>query len=96
MRDWLAQRSSSIYYFLQVGVIIVTFTAGSLTGAVASYINLRMDAETLRSRVAVVENQVSDIRAEVAQWRMEDREFAAEMRKSMASINALLMAPPRR
>ena len=96
MRGWLAQLSSSIYYLIQVGVIILTFTAGSLTGAVASYVNLRTDAEALRGRVTRVEDQMADMRAEVAQWRTDDKEFAAEMRKSMASITALLMAPPSR
>lgn len=96
MRGWLAQLSSSLYYFLQVGLLILTFSAGSLTGAVASYVNLRTDAEALRGRVTRIEDQMADIRSEVAQWRQEDREFAAEMRKSMSSITALLMVPPRR
>jgi len=96
VRNWLAHLAPVLYYLIQVGVIVLTFTAGSLTGAVASYVNLRTDAEQQRAKVAVIENQMSDIRNSVAEWRLEDREFAAEMRKSISAVQALLMERPHR
>ena len=92
----ISRLKTSVFYALQASVVVISFLVGGVTGTVASYINIRSDIETIRGRVTHVEDQLLDIHTEIATWRAEDREFASEMRKSMAAITTLLMGSQRR
>ena len=73
-------------HIMQAAVLLLTIGGGAVT----SYISLRSDIEQLRAdvnlKIASHELRIEDIEHASEQRRIEERDFRAEMRASLARI----------
>lgn len=79
-----------IDYGLRVVALILSFVAGSVTGSVASYVNVKTDEAALNAQQTITANRVTALEAEVTNWRLEDRDDAKQLKEHLDEVGRIL------
>jgi hypothetical protein len=79
-----------IDYSFRIAALVLSFVVGSVTGSIASYVNVRTDEAALSARVTITDTRISVVETEMNAWRAEDRDNARQLKDQLDEVTKIL------